>query len=106
MRVKAKHPLSDRWPKIWKLGCSSIGKWLDSAIKDQKNQNCVKSWFLHETLIRIGITCKKNVICVTELASGILLKVIIYFEVMVKRVRNCRISIDLIKLAFMNRHIF
>ena len=31
----------------------------DPAVKDQKNLNCTKRWFLHEPLIRIGLTCKK-----------------------------------------------
>ena len=37
----------------------------------------------HGTIIRTGITCKKTlVICATQLAGGLLLKKLKYFEVM------------------------
>ena len=54
----------------------------DSAIKDQKNQNCDKRSFPHETLIRIGITCKKIPCYMCDSAGHILSKVLKYFEVM------------------------
>ena len=41
------------------------------------------STFEHGTIIRTGITCKKTlVICATQLAGGLLLKKLKYFEVM------------------------
>ena len=63
MSVATKHPLSNWRPKIWKQACSSIGKRLNLAIKYQENRNCDKLWFLHETLVRIGVTREKIPCC-------------------------------------------
>ena len=35
----------------------------------------------HETIIRTGITCKKIPICATQLAGGLLLKMLKCFDV-------------------------
>ena len=101
MSVVAKHPLSDRKPKIWKKACSSAtGKRLDSAVKDQKNLNCDNLWFLHEPLIRIGI-----ISWYTACWWHIVKKAKIFWSYaehywIFSSVRNCRILFGLCKLVF------
>ena len=54
--------------------------------------------FFHGTVIRTGIVRKSLVICATQLASGLLLKILKYFELMLK-VQSCKLYNDKFVIA-------